>query len=164
MISALLIKLSPEEITKQSDGVIIGTVKSLKTAKVQSNFRSEGEKDIVTNATIYVEKYLFNPQNLSGSEIVVQAVGGTIGNESMLAEDQPKFEKDQKVVVFLRKAKNGSYIAFGGPQGTYTIIGDEVAIGEKEQNFFNNVFGGKMTLDELEKKISEIVSSSTAEN
>ncbi len=159
-----LIELSPEEIIKQSDGVIIGTVKGLKTVKAQSSFSGEGENDIVTNATISVEKYLFNPQNLDSSEIVVQTFGGTIGNETMFTEDEPKFEKDQHVIIFLRQAQNGFYIVFGYSQGAYTINGNEVAIGEKEQNTFNNVFGGKMTLDELENKISDIISSSTAEN
>ncbi|MFA5247730.1 MAG: hypothetical protein WC415_00580 [Patescibacteria group bacterium] len=159
-ISSILVKLSPEEITKQSDVVIVGTVKDLKTLKTKSNFWSKDDEDIVTNANVEVEKYLFNPKNLSGLEIIVQTIGGTIGNETMFAEDEPKLEKGQRVIVFLRQAKNGAYIVFGGPQGAYTINGNNVAVGEKEQNVFSDVFGKQMALDELEKQISTIVSSS----
>jgi len=159
IVSALLIKLTPEEIVNQSDGIIIGTVKDLQTAKVPSNFRSE-KKDIVTNAVISVEKYLFNPKNLSLSDVTVQTVGGTIGNESMTMEDSPVFEKGQRVVVFLRQENNNTFTVFGGPQGKYTINNDNVAYGTQEQETFNGVFGKQMTLDELEKDVNSLVSSS----
>ena len=158
IVSALLIKLTPEEIVNQSDGIIIGTVKDLQTAKVPSNFRS-GKKDIVTNAVISVEKYLFNPKNLSLSDVTVQTVGGTIGNESMTMEDSLIFEKGQRVIVFLRQEKDNTLTVFGGSQGKYTINNGSVADGAQEQEIFNSIFGKQMTLDELEKNINSIASS-----
>lgn len=158
IISALMIKLTPEEIVNQSDGIIIGTVKDLQTAKVPSSFRS-GKEDIVTNAVISVEKYLFNPKNLPLPDITVQTVGGTIGKESMTMEDSPVFEKGQRVIVFLRQEKDNTLTVFGGSQGKYTINNGSVADGAQEQEIFNSVFGKQMTLDELEKNINSIASS-----
>lgn len=159
IISALLVKLTSKEIVNQSDGIIVGTVKDLQTTKVPSNFRS-GKEDIVTNAVISVEKYLFNPKNLSLSDITVQTVGGTIGNESMMMEDSPIFEKGQRAIVFLRQEKDSTFTVFGGTQGKYTINNGNVAYGTQEQEIFNGVFGKQMMLDELEKDIDSIVSSS----
>jgi hypothetical protein len=158
IISAILVKLSPEEITKQSDEIIVGTVKSLQTVKAPSNFRA-GEEDIVTNAVISVEKYLFNPKDLSSSEITVQTVGGTIGDQTMIMEDSPTFKEGQRVVVFLRQGKNNTFIVFGGPQGKYTVNNGNMADNEQERDVFNGVFGKQMTLDEFEKQINSIVSS-----
>jgi hypothetical protein len=159
-VSAIMLKLSPQEITNQSDGVILGTVESIQAEKVPSKFKSIKDS-IATNAVVTVEKYLFNPKNFSSTEIIVQTLGGTIGSQSTVAEDFPAFEKGQHVIVFLRQKDDKIFSVFGGLQGKYTVNNDNVAVGEKEQEVFNNVFGKQMTLDEFEKQIGVIVSSST---
>jgi hypothetical protein len=158
--SAIMVKLSPQEITKQSDGVIVGTVKNLEIVKAPSNFRP-GEEDIVTNAVITVEKYLYNPKSLSSSEITVQTIGGTIDNQTMTSEDSPNFEQGQRVVVFLRQEPNGTFIIYGGSQGKYTVNNGNVADNDKERDIFVSVFGKQMTLDEFENEITSIVSAPT---
>jgi hypothetical protein len=160
-VSSLMAKLDSREIVNQSDGVVIGTVQETNVAKVPSAVRI-GEDDIVTKVTISVEKYLFNPKNLTSSAVVVETIGGTIGNQSMVSEDSPNFEKGQRVIVFLRQTKDGGYIVFGGSQGKY-IVNDDNSIGNKdERDIFANVFGRQMDLGELEKTVETIASTPTS--
>jgi hypothetical protein len=154
-------KLDSREIVNQSDGVVVGTVQETNVARVQSTVRI-GEDDIVTKATISVEKYLFNPKNLTSSAVVVETIGGTIGNQSMISEDSPKFEKGQRVVVFLRQTKDGNYIVFGGLQGKYTVNDDNTIGGQNESSVFEDVFGRQMNLGELEKTVEAIASTPTS--
>jgi hypothetical protein len=93
----------------------------------------------------------------------VQTVGGTIGNESMIMEDSPVFEKGQRVIVFLRQEKDNTFVVFGGSQGKYTINNSNVANGTQELEVFSSVFGKQMTLSEFEKNIDSIVLSSTSQ-
>jgi len=158
-INTLLAKVTAEEIIKGSDGVIIGTVKDLRATKAPSSLRAE-EGDIVTNVSIAVEKYLSNPKNLSLTNITVQVVGGTIGKETMIAEDSPDFEVGQKVLVFLKQGSNGVFTVYGWSQGKYTVTNDKIAGSEKEQEIFKGIFGKELTINELEQKISSLSSSS----
>jgi hypothetical protein len=159
-VDLVLAKLTPEEIVKQSDGVILGTVEDLQVTKTPSNLQADGE-DIVTNANISVEKYLYNPRNLQATDITVQTIGGTIGNVTMESSEAPTFEKGQRVIVFLRQKDDKIFTVFGWIQGKYTINNGNVADSGKEADIFSNVFGKQMTLDEFENQISSIVSSST---
>lgn len=158
-ISAILAKVTPEELIKGSDGVIIGTVKDLSVTKAPSNLRA-GEQDIVTNVNIAVEKYLSNPKNLSLENITVQVVGGTIGKETMTAEDSPDFEVGQKVLVFLKQGSNGILTVYGWSQGKYTVVNDQISGSEKERDVFKSIFGRELTITELEKQIDSSSSSS----
>ncbi|MEI7620039.1 MAG: hypothetical protein WCJ57_00530 [Candidatus Falkowbacteria bacterium] len=151
-ISNSLVRVTPGEMVKQSDLIIIGTVKGLKTAKAPSVLQ-KGEEDIVTNVNISVEKYLSNPNNLSLSEIVVQTVGGTIDKETMVAEDSPSFEEGERAVVFLQKKDDNTFTVYGWSQGKYTINNGNIAGNEKEKDIFRGIFGKDMTLDEFEKEI-----------
>lgn len=154
-ISNILIRTTPEEMVKQSDLIVIGTVSDLKAAKAPSVLQ-EGEEDIVTNINISVEKYLSNPNNLSLSELVVQIVGGTINKETMVVEDSPSFDEGQRVVVFLQKKDDNTFTVYGWSQGKYTISNGNIADNGKEKDLFKGIFGKDMTLDEFEKEIESL--------
>lgn len=157
-VSAVLAKVTPEEIVKQSDGIIIGTVESLQVTKAPSDLRAN-EEDIVTNVDILVERYLFNPKNLSLSKITVQTIGGTIDDKTIIAEDSPIFQKGDKVVVFLHQKNDATFTVYGWSQGKYTILDDRLANNQNEQDIFKSIFGKEMTLTEFEKQIESIVLS-----
>jgi len=156
-INAILPQISQEELINQSDGVIVGIVKDLKVLKTSSSVRPN-EEDIVTNATIVVEKYISNPKNLSDKEITVQTIGGTIGNETMTAEESPTFKIGEKVIVALKKRNdsNNVFTIYGWAFGKYTVDSNDNIGNEKESVYFNTVFGKKMNFDEFEKEIETI--------
>lgn len=157
-VDAILIKATPEEIVKQSDGIIIGTVESLQVVKAPSDLRTN-EDDIVTNANILVEKYLFNPKNLSLPKVTVQTIGGTIDNKTMISEDSPIFQKGEKVIVFLHQKNDTTFTVYGWSQGKYTILNDKLADNQNERDIFKSIFGKEMTITEFEKQIELLVLS-----
>ncbi len=157
-ISTILAKVTPEELINGSDGVIIGTVKDLRATKAPSNLLA-GEQDIVTNVNIAVEKYLSNPKNLSLENITVQVAGGTIGKETMTAEESPDFEVGQKVLVFLKQGSNSVLTVYGWSQGKYVVVDDQIGGSEKERDVFKSIFGRELTITELEQKIDSLSSS-----
>ncbi len=147
-------KTTPEELFQLTDGIVLGTVENLQVAKIPSRL-ADGKQDIVTNASIRVEKYLKNPKNLTAPEITVQTVGGTLGNQTMFSDDSPSFEKGQRVVVFLHQEPDGVFTIFRWGQGKYTVSDDgQVGTGKQETSFFNNVFGKDMTISQLETEIA----------
>jgi len=157
MVGSIMAKLNSQELITQSDAIVVGTVQKTEVAKVPSVIQA-GKDDIVTNATISVDKYLYNPKNLTSNEIVVQTIGGVIENQTMIAEDSPILGKGQRVVVFLRQAKDGVFIVFGGLQGKYSVNEDGTVGSENERDVFINVFGRQMNLDELGKVVASITS------
>lgn len=113
----------------------------------------------MTNVNILVEKYLFNPKNLSLSNVTVQTIGGTINNKTMIAEDSPVFQKGEKVIVFLRQKNDTTFTVYGWSQGKYTILNDKLAGNENEKDIFKSIFGKEMTVTEFEKQIELLVLS-----
>ncbi|NOY35833.1 MAG: hypothetical protein GXP44_02865 [bacterium] len=157
---ALLASITPDELVKRSNGAVLGTVTNLKVEKIPSNIRPEKE-DIVTNATIKVEKYLYNPEQLTSDEIIVQVVGGVLGDESMSAEGSPSFKIGDRVVIFLRKKDKSQsvYTVYGWAQGKYTVDNNGIVAVGNESIFLRDVFGKEhMTLDEFENSVASIVS------
>lgn len=161
-LSNALIELTPEQIVKQSQGVVVGSVENIEVIKAASKVRS-GEEDILTKATVKVEKFLKTPENFSNSTsiIEIEVIGGTIGNETMVTEDSPALEKGERIVVFLgpEDTNTNAFTVYGGAQGKFTIQADGKIGNEKERVYFRKVFGKDMTLNEFENKILLINSS-----
>ena len=162
-IHAVLAQVTPEELVKSSDGIVIGIVQDSRVDKVPSTLRL-GEKDIVTNNIVSVEKYLSNPHNLSAKEITVQVIGGTMGDETMEAEEAPKLEKGDRVLIFLKQVEGNTFTIYGWSQGKYTIrVGGEIGK-EEELPYFRSVFGKDMKINELENMIVSMLQASSVKN
>jgi hypothetical protein len=141
-MDAILAKITPDELVKNSSGVVLGTVENLGVEKIPSSLRP-GKDDIVTNATIRAEKYLFNPANLTEQEVTVQVIGGTIGDETMNAEESPSFKVGDRVIVFLNKKDDKTYTVYGWAQGKYTVDSNGmVGVGD-ERVYLKDVFGAE---------------------
>ncbi len=156
-VDTVLAKVTSKDMVKDSDAVILGTVNGLKTTIAASNLRPE-EKDIVTDVSISVEKYLSNSKNISAKEVVVRVLGGTIGNKTMISENSPVFENGQRVVVFLKKGDNDIFTVYGWAQGKYTVDDSNIASLGKENDIFKGIFGKNMTLNEFEEEIKTLES------
>lgn len=161
-LSSSLIELTSDQIVKQSKGIVLGSVENIEVVKTASMIRT-GEEDILTKATIKVEKFLKTPENLqnSTSTIDIEVIGGTIGNETMVAEDFPVLEKGERIVVFLgpKDTNTDAFTIYAGVQGKFTIQADDKVGSEKERAHLRKVFGKDMTLNEFESRILSINSS-----
>lgn len=159
-VSSILAEITPEDLVKQSSGIVLGKVEKTQAIKIPSKIRANKE-DIVTIATVKVEKYLANSKNLSASYIDVQVLGGTVGNETMVAEDSPTFEQGEQAIIFLNEmdASINAFTVYAGAQGKFTIQADGSVGNDKERVYFEKVFGKDMILKELEDKIASISNS-----
>lgn len=106
----IMIPISVEELTKTSDSIVIGRVISIGTIL--------STEIPVRYVTIRVERYLKNDLGLDTLEVSVQ--GGSINNMTVWVEDQPSFEMDERVLLFLSK-RGGVFYVNGLYQGKYRL-------------------------------------------
>lgn len=137
-----LIELSHEELSKNSDTIVIGTVKEILPSKWNSidgkkpseNVTFSPHNVIYTDITINVDKYIKNP--LSSKEVRVRVEGGTVGNDTLKSDSEPSFEIGENVLLYLMKDDNPGtkdispdhFIVTGCLQGKYRLTDDGKAI------------------------------------
>jgi len=97
------IVLNNSYLAQNSDVIVIGEVKEIlpsrwttEDGKKPINFYDER---IYTDVIIEVNEYLKNPQPTE--EITVRTMGGKIGYDRIISEDEAEFEPDEKVLLFL---------------------------------------------------------------
>jgi len=123
-----------DDLTQEADVILIGEVTVITT--------HEGEDTIYRNVEVRVEENLKNP--LNSSEVVIRVLGGKIGDRIAWVEDQPSFNINESVLVFLHEESGGSYTVVGGPQGKLTLAEGSAA----------NEFGVETTETELLEQIN----------
>lgn len=111
VVSALMVKISVEDLTKEADVIIKGDIK-----EVDSRWNL-WRTMVYTYSTVSVEKYIKG----TGSEtLTIITEGGTVGDSGVWVEDTPVFTKNEKVLVFLKTAGREFSVA-GLVQGKYII-------------------------------------------
>ncbi|MCX9012675.1 MAG: carboxypeptidase regulatory-like domain-containing protein [Candidatus Methanoperedens sp.] len=106
--SALIQQKNLSELTQEADTIVLGRV-------IKQEFYLE-EGSNFTNVTILERMYLKGGDD---REIVIKIPGGRAGDLVSKVDDVPKFENDEKVLLFLKKDHYGSIV--GLRQGKYTI-------------------------------------------
>ena len=141
--SNLVEQLDDTELGERADITLIGSVKEIlpskwntvdgrKPKKAVSEF--EPGDVIYTDVVISVDRYVKNP--LPTKEVTVRVLGGTVGEDSMKAEDEPSFTPGEKVMLFLGKddapaTKNigmEHLVVTGLFQGKFTLTDDGKAV------------------------------------
>jgi hypothetical protein len=118
---AVVIKLfSCTYLASKSDIVIVGRVKTLVSMKVNRG------SSINTYATLKIIE-LYKGHTFD-SCIVVELLGGEIENEKMIVPGEASLEKNEEVVLFLRKTNkaNTYFRVFALAQGKYKIIARDI--------------------------------------
>jgi hypothetical protein len=109
-------RLSIEDLTSQAGIIAVGKV---------SGVRSEWNEDrtrIRSIATINVgESLKGNP----GSTLDITTPGGEVGTVGELYTHMASFKKDEDVVVFAQKDKQGHLRVLGGSQGKFSLVKDQ---------------------------------------
>ncbi len=154
-VSGALVALNNEELISNSDTIVIGTVKEILPSKYGDRFSKDTDFGpdhvIYTDIIISVDEYLKNP--LSSNEVRVRVAGGTIGNDTLIMEEEASFKTGEKVLLYLAKDTSHAtqdigpehFVVTGCLQGKYTLTDDGKAIRPDEN----------MTLDELLSTISQ---------
>ena len=135
VVSALMAKMSVEDLTKEADVIIIGDIKEVES---RWNF---WRTEIHTYSTVSVEKYIKG----TGSErLTIITRGGTVGDLVAEVEDTPVFAKNEKVLVFLKKTGREFSVA-GWVQGKYVVENDEV----------HDISGEKISLGDFLRRVED---------
>ena len=134
---AVMVELSLEQLVNKADLIVVGTVESLKSELVRGKISSF--------ATILVSATIKGSLEQGQDKIVVGFPGGTVGDVGMRAENSPDFEKDEEVVVFLKKVQGEShFMTVGASQGKF-VVRDNVIVREN------------LSLDQFIGKVEEIM-------
>jgi hypothetical protein len=113
--ASTFLAMSQAELVKASDAVVKGTVKEVRS------FWEETGRVIVTEAVIEVEEALVGRPE---AQVVVRTWGGTVDGYTVEAHGFPKFQADQRVLLFLEPA-NGSWAKVAGyQQGHFRVVMD----------------------------------------
>jgi len=82
-----------------------------------------------TTSVFNISEVLSDPKSVlhDSNSIVVNQVGGTIGNTVYRVEDNPLFKEGEQAILFLDVDTTGNlYYVIGGPSGRFTIKNDQV--------------------------------------
>jgi hypothetical protein len=110
-----ILPMSLEELTRRSDSILVGKVKSVTYAQNEVTGYPE------TRTTITVENPVYGDDKTK--EVVVAVPGGPSGNGLVtIVPGMPKFKVDERAILFLVADKNrGVSFPVGAEQGVYRI-------------------------------------------
>jgi hypothetical protein len=112
-----MVELTLEQLVKEADLIVVGTVESVKSELTQGK--------IFSFATITVNSKVKGELNQGQDKIVVRFAGGTVGDIGMKVENSPNYQKNEKVIAFVEKVPNTSYYrTLGSFQGKFVIEGN----------------------------------------
>jgi len=112
-----------KKLSQKADAILSGTV-----SEKESSWNSSKTR-IYTKATVQVDDLLKGTNTGNSVEIIYP--GGEVGDVGELYTHMPTFEKNEEVLVFLKKDNNtNTYIVLNGQEGKLTVIEDSQT-GEK---------------------------------
>ena len=135
VVSALMVKMSVEDLTKEADVIIIGNIKEVES---RWNF---WRTEVHTYSTVSVEKYI---KGIGPGTLTIITEGGNAGDSGVWVEDTPVFTENEKVLVFLKKAGREFSVA-GWAQGKYIVENEDV----------RDISGEKVSLKDFLRRVED---------
>ena len=114
-------RMTLKEMASQSEVIAVGKVGDLR-----SEWNSDKSR-IYTSITISVDETI---KGAGQTTLTIVYPGGEIGAEGELYSETASFRKNEEVLVFANKDKDGNLRVVGGDRGKYTIL-TEKASGKK---------------------------------
>ncbi len=137
VVSALIVKISLEDLTKEADVIVIGDIK-----EVESSWNL-WRTMVYTYSTVSVENYI---KGTGSEKLTIITEGGTVGDSGVWVEDVPEFTKNETVLVFLKKAGREFNVA-GLVQGKYVVENEDV----------RDISGEKVSLKDFLRRIKDAI-------
>lgn len=117
--ASTFVGLTHDEMVAQSDAVVEGEVLNV------HSFWSRSGRLIVTEAIVRVNETIVGEAPTS---IILRTFGGTVGGYTVEAHGFPKFEKGQKLLLFVDNQADGTAEVTGYRQGQYQIVRDRAGV------------------------------------
>lgn len=143
-----------DKLISLSDSVVIAEVVGLTPSRWSTqngekpNTNDDTSYTIYTDVSIKILEYLKGSQNSADDNIIVtvRTLGGTVGKDRQYVEDQPSYNVNEKVLIFLKNDSdprtkdvgNKHFVTTGSIQGKIPISASSVVI----------IDGDKMSLEE----------------
>ena len=136
---AVMVELSLEQLVKEANLIVVGTVESVRSELVEGK--------IFSFATILVSETIKGGLEQGENKIVVRFAGGNVGDIGMRVDNGPDYKVGENVVAFLKRAPGQShYATVGSFQGKF-LVKDNVIVREN------------LSLDEFIGKVKKIMES-----
>ena len=115
-----ILPMSLDELTRRSDSIVVGKVKSVAYAQNEISGYPE------TRTTVTIENTVYGDDKIK--EVVVSVPGGPAGNGLVtIVPGMPQFKVDERAILFLVKDKDrGVAFPTGAEQGVFRIKVDPV--------------------------------------
>jgi hypothetical protein len=111
--------MEPQELVRGSAAVVQGEV-----LKVES-FWDRAARVIVTEAMVRVEEKVFGD---TPSVVVVRTWGGTVNGYTVEAHGFPKFQPNERVLLYLEAERDGASRVTGYQQGHFRVVRDKSGV------------------------------------
>ena len=112
-LHAFYIKVSEEELIKKSNWIVVGSVLE------RQSYWNNDHSLIYTDFRVSVENSLKG--NDRPDSVTVTVLGGTVGDISLRVSDEPAFEMNEQVLLFLERTGEAKARVVYGIQGKYSI-------------------------------------------
>lgn len=131
-----------KKLTKRADLIITGKVKHKKSSWNEKKTR------IYTKTTLQVDEFIKGKANNNSIEITYP--GGEIGDIGEIYTHMPRFERNEEVLVFLKKdKKHQGYKVLDGEEGKIKILKD---VKSKE-----HMTGASLDINDLKSQIKRFI-------
>jgi len=112
---AVMIRYNLEQLSTGAEKIVVGRV-----VDMESRYLVPGQ-EINTFVTIAVDEVLKG--EAVGNEVIVRVLGGSVGDEEMVASHAPSFMIAEEVLVFVARQVDGQDEVYNAENGKYTIEG-----------------------------------------
>lgn len=116
--ATVVVPLSLKELSLQADLIIIGRCEEIKSAW------DTGRQKIFTYVTVFAEQCLKVDKGKCPPRVTIREPGGTVDDIAMRVGGVPDFEKNESVLVFLKRIPDSFYEVAGLSQGKFRVILD----------------------------------------
>jgi len=126
-LAAVMVKLETKDLAEQAEAVVVGKVAS---SKAQWD---DKKTKILTFTQVTITDTVKG--DLKG-DVTVRTFGGEVDGLAQIVPGMPQFDKDEEVVLFLKKDEK-SFIVVGMGQGKYSVLREK----DKDAVVFNKLTG-----------------------
>ena len=153
--SALMIRLTLDDLIEKSDAIVIGKVVDIFPSRSGTEPLWSSFLKIFTDVIIQTESYLYGePQP---AYIAVRVMGGSVDNITMWVEDESVFNLGEEVALFLDQMKSDITPPDGFESAEYYRVTGAMQgkLGYKDGDMVN-LEGNSVTFSEIEQKIASV--------
>ena len=125
VVSSQVVARDIPTYTRQAKSVVVGTVVEIGDP-YEFDLGVNCETTIRHDVTVAVERVLHGEDE--GSQVTLAVEGGSIGNETVTAQDEAAFRDGERVLVFVGTNEDGDDIVFAGAYGKLTVSKDGASV------------------------------------